>query len=166
MNYELDHDMFLLDGRKALPFNICPVLGCISSLQAKGLPSHQWWEHPQCSYTLGQGKRDRVKRSVGDWVRKEEIDWRRERIHQLAGRNGMSLFSLIETPALWSAWAWCSLTGSFRNTLTSCSTGGSSGFSGWRVAPTQCTQVRVDKDTKCFSHVPMYPGTKALGSLG
>ena len=58
--------MIPLDGRKALPFNICLVLGCISSLQAKGLPSHKWWEHPQCSYMLGQGKQDRVKRSVGD----------------------------------------------------------------------------------------------------
>ena len=154
-----------IEGRLC-PFSPCLELGC-KSLQAKGLPSHQWWEHPQCNYIPGRGKWDRVKRRVGTVSEKRRNRWKKRKDPPTGWKEwNVSVFlnwdsylvismRLVQPDRILQEHPHLMLHRRVFSLLWE-----------WRVAPTQRTEVSVDKDTKCFSHAPMYPGKKSLGSLG
>lgn len=56
--------------RRPSSWNLCLVLGCISRLQAKGSPSNQWWECPQCSY-MGKRRQGEERCGDGEWEMKK-----------------------------------------------------------------------------------------------
>lgn len=106
-NFELDHDVDgLLLEKKAVLLESLPGAWLHILFAGKGITQPSVVGMPTVQL---HGEKETGWRKVwGRWVRNEETEWRRERINHLAGRDGMSLFSLIETPTLWSSWAWWS----------------------------------------------------------
>lgn len=106
-NFELDHDVDgLLLEKKADLLESLPGAWLHILFAGKGITQPSVVGMPTVQL---HGEKETGWRKVrGRWVRNEETEWRRGRINHLVGRDGMSLFSLIETPALWSSWAWWS----------------------------------------------------------